>query len=100
MSFLLTTDWDNIPAQPQPEDMPPPKFDTRPISKEEVIRRMEEFRYDSNFMRLPVPGFIFEEYPEYAESRQQLALIQSQFAEKVDKARLLGDIKMEEEALK
>jgi len=99
---VLSMNWDDIPAEPvfDPETYVPPKLDTRPITKEEYMRRLEDFRYDSNFSRIPLAGFVLEEYPEFAETRQQLALIQAQYAEKVDKARMIGDLKMEEDALK
>ena len=102
MTDVMALNWDSIPEQPniEPEEWKPVVFDRRPITKEEYMERIQEFRYDSNFTRVPLATWCLEEFPEFAETRHQLAVLQSEYAEKVEKARLIGDMKMEEDALK
>jgi hypothetical protein len=102
LTDVMALNWDSIPEQPniEPEEWKPPVFDRRPITKEEYLERIQEFRYDSNFTRVPLATWCLEEFPEFAETRHQLSVLQAEYAEKVEKARLIGDMKLEEEALK
>lgn len=98
---ILAMNWNAIPAEPIPDDdYVPPVFDTRPITKEEYLNIIDRYRVDSNFMRLPLASWAYEELPEFAETREQLAYIQAEYAERVQKAMEIDDIKEQEEALK
>lgn len=102
---MLAINWRSIEPEPIPDPdekpfAPPVPKNTTPITKEEYLNLIDKYRYDSNFMRLPLATWAYEELPEFAETREQLLAIQSEFAERVEKALAINDIDEQERALK
>lgn len=71
----------------------------KPITKEEYLAFMETIRGEEMFDRLPMASWAYEEFPEFAMKPEQLTGINADFTEKLTKAKEIGDLDAEKEAL-
>lgn len=93
----MTTDPSKIPLHEEPKEKIP--ICTKPITKEEYLSAMELFRSDQHFMNLPMSPWVYEEFPEFAESKEQIAAINQEWTEATLKAREVGNLDDEKKAL-
>lgn len=59
---------------------------TQPISKAEFLKEIEPFRHLPDFMKLPLPSFVFQELPEFRGTPQERIEENIQYLEKQEKA--------------
>lgn len=81
-----------------PDENPIP-ICTKPITKEEYLAFMEQLRTEQEFERLPMAAWAYEEFPEFAETPEQLAAINARWTEETMKAKEKGDLEAEQKAL-
>lgn len=49
----------------------PVPIDTRPISKDEFLQMIQQFRGDPAFSALPLPAFCYEQMPEFKNTEKE-----------------------------
>ena len=61
-------------------------IDTRPITREEFMAVMSQFKHVHEFDRLPLPAFAYEELPEYKDTELGRLNENSNYAKAQEKA--------------
>ena len=74
----LTTDHTKIPVH-DPSANPIIPISHKPITKEEYLEFIESLRSEPEFGRLPFASWAYEEFPEFAETPEQIAAINEEW---------------------
>jgi hypothetical protein len=87
---------DSIPLHTQSTPIP---ICTKPITKQEYLEYITQLRGEQEFDRLPFASWAYEEFPEFAETPEQIAAINAQWTEETLRAKEKNDLEAEKKAL-
>lgn len=93
----LRDDPAQVPEHTKPQEVIP--ISTKPITKEEYLEYINQLRSEQEFDRLPFASWAYEEFPEFAETPEQIAAINAKWTEETLKAKEKNDLEAEKKAL-
>ena len=97
LRISVPSDTNKIPLHKESEN--PIPICTKPITNQEYLEFIDSIRNEPEFDRLPLAPCAYEHFPEFAETKEQVAGINAEWTDAVIKANKIGDLEAEKNAL-
>lgn len=94
----LSLDPSKVPEH-DPSQNPVIPICTKPITKEEYLQFVDQLRTEPEFANFPLASWAYEEFPEFAQTPEQIAAINAEWTAETMRANEAKDLEAEKKAL-